>query len=102
MVTNGSHEQSESTTHSFIIKISIEKIAGETDQARWYGYLTHVPSEERRYFKDLFEILDFITPYLESAHVRLGAYHWLSQWHAWKTRVKKKGAQLRHKNMEER
>lgn len=59
----------ESTGCSFIIKIWLEETAEEAHDAVWRGHITHVPSGERRYLKDLESILAFIKPFLEKLGV---------------------------------
>lgn len=66
-------------THSFIVKIWPEETFEETEEARWRGHITHVPSGERRYLKDLSDIGIFILPYLDSMKVRSGF-----RWRVWK------------------
>ena len=61
----------ETTTQSFIVKVWLEATAEEAGGARWRGYITQVPSGERRYLKDLDDITAFIAPYLERMGVRL-------------------------------
>lgn len=53
----------ESKVHSFIVKLWLE---GESNLLSWHGHITHVPSGARRYFKELSEITDFISEYLEN------------------------------------
>ena len=53
---------SESTVHSFIIKLWLE---GDATSFVWHGHITHVPSGERRYFKKLSGITDFVSEYLD-------------------------------------
>lgn len=55
----------ESSIYSFIVKIWLEESAEGTEQAAWRGHITHVPSGERRYLRDLDEIAAFIVPYLK-------------------------------------
>jgi hypothetical protein len=60
----------ESDVQSFIVKLWFEP--SETKDAprvRWHGQITHVPSGERRYLKELGEIIAFIEPYLRAAGV---------------------------------
>jgi hypothetical protein len=64
-------EHFEATTHPFIVRIWLEESAEEADRATWRGYVTHVPSGERRYIHALDEIVAFIAPYVESMGVRL-------------------------------
>lgn len=54
----------EATTHSFVIKIWLEETREESSPAVWRGRITHVPSGERKFIKDLQEISAFISPYL--------------------------------------
>lgn len=51
--------------HSFIVKLWLEETIEETGQTLWRGHITHVPSGERRYLKDLEEIAAFIIPHLK-------------------------------------
>ncbi len=59
--------------HSFIIKIWLEESIEEAGQMKWRGQITHVPSGERRYLKNLKEIVAFIFPYLQSAGINRDA-----------------------------
>ena len=59
---------------SFIIKLWIEKASERAGAAVWRGYITHVPSGERRYLENLDEITAFITPYLKAMGVRFGVW----------------------------
>ena len=59
----------ESNTHSFIVKIWLEETLEEDGRATWRGHITHVPSGERRYFKQLDDLLAFIVPYLRKMGV---------------------------------
>lgn len=54
----------ETTAHSFVVKIWAEERDDETGQVRWRGYITHVPSGERRYFEQLELMAAFIEPFL--------------------------------------
>lgn len=64
-------ELSKIDTQSFIVKIWLEETAEEAGRATWRGHITHVPSNERRYLKNLDEIESFITPYLKKMGVRI-------------------------------
>lgn len=55
----------ETTTDSFIVKIWLEDDSSRFNQVVWRGHITHVASGERRYVKDLDDILVFIGSYLE-------------------------------------
>ena len=73
----------ESNTHSFIIKIWLEESVEEAGRAKWRGHITHVPSGERSYLKDLDDIIAFMVPYLEGMGLKLGyrirIRNWLRQ-----------------------
>ena len=70
----------EDDSQSFIIKVWIEDKTGRDDQGVWRGRITHVPSYEHRYLKNLSEIEDFITPYLEAMGVKPGRRWRLGRW----------------------
>ena len=57
---------------SFILKVWIEETADDGRRASWRGHITHVPSRQRRYLRDLDAIAAFVAPYLERKGVRLG------------------------------
>jgi hypothetical protein len=59
----------EDKTHSFIVKVWLEETASEVNHTVWRGHITHVPSNQRRYIKDLSEIERFIKPYLDESNV---------------------------------
>ncbi len=73
-------EPLEPDAQSFIVKVWVEDSAGESGQGVWHGHITHVPSHERRYLKDLDEIEDFIAPYLESMGVKLEMRWRVKRW----------------------
>lgn len=56
----------EATVYSFIVKIWLEGTGDEPRPAGWHGYITHVPSGERLYLRDLGDIANFIKPYVEA------------------------------------
>lgn len=53
----------EATLHSFIVKLWLEETG---DESSWHGYITHVPSGDRQYLRELADIVAFIKPYIES------------------------------------
>ncbi len=61
-------------SHSFIVKVWLEESLDDASEAIWRGHITHVPSEERRYLRDLEDIIDFIGPYLEHIGVKPAGY----------------------------
>jgi hypothetical protein len=56
----------EATLHSFIVKLWLEDTGQQEKPMGWHGYITHVPSGDRQYLRELADILTFIEPYLES------------------------------------
>jgi hypothetical protein len=56
----------EATLHSFIVKLWSEDTGDEAKQMGWHGYITHVPSGERQYLRELTDIVTFIKRYVES------------------------------------
>lgn len=76
---------SESQVHSFVVKLWLETVAEEAGRAVWQGHITHVPDGERRHFRDLDEVRDFIEPYLAHGRPREGGgggkmRRWLRRW----------------------
>ena len=70
----------ESEVHSFIVKLWFEQSAEEPSRARWHGHVTHVPGGERRYLKELDDIVAFIEPYVRAADARGGGRTRLRRW----------------------
>jgi hypothetical protein len=59
-------DEIESDTQSFIVRVWAEDRAEEASQGTWRGQIVHVSSNKHRYLKNLDEIGDFISPYLEA------------------------------------
>jgi hypothetical protein len=57
----------QSSAHSFIIKLWIEESVCEERVTTWRGHITHVPGGERRYLRSLDDIQTFITSFLAAA-----------------------------------
>src|SRR5947207_65926 len=76
-------DELEPISQSFIIKVWVEEHSNAGSPGRWRGHITDVSSGERRYLKDLDEILDFIAPRLEDIGVKLGigwrVKHWFKR-----------------------
>jgi len=68
----------ESTVHSFIVKLWLDGEGGQT--TRVHGYITHVPSGARRYFKKLSDITDFIKQYVDGNDARVARRSRLRDW----------------------
>ncbi len=73
-------EQNETHTHSFIVKIWLEETLEEDGRATWRGHITHVPGGERRYLKQLNDVIGFIAPYLHKMGVRSSRGRRIRQW----------------------
>ena len=52
--------------HSFVIRMWLEEKAVGLEHRKWRGHITHVPSNQRRYFDDLEDIKQIVKSYLES------------------------------------
>jgi hypothetical protein len=74
---------SESTLHSFIIKLWLEGDCGKSEPNVWRGYITHVPTGDRRYLKRLSDIADFVQEYLDDTQgrkdLRSRARNWIKR-----------------------
>ena len=53
----------EAEAHSFVLRIWRENGNSTRDPGEWRGWIEHVQSEQRYYFRDLFEIPHIITAY---------------------------------------
>jgi hypothetical protein len=58
----------------------LKKVTEKLSWGIWHGYITHVPSYERRYLNNLSGIEDFILPYLEGMGVKLGIRWRIRRW----------------------
>jgi hypothetical protein len=76
----GGRNLSEYGPLSFIVKIWLEETAEEAGAATWRGHITHVPSGDRQYIKDLDQVRDFVAPYLEEMGVRFRAQSRVQRW----------------------
>lgn len=65
---------------SFIVKVWVEDDTEADGQGEFRGHITHVTSHERRYLKNLGDIEDFITPYLEDMGVKPGIRWRIRRW----------------------
>ena len=70
----------EPDAQSFIVKVWVEDSTEAGGHGVLRGHITHVLSNERRYLKDLGEIEDFISPYIEEMGVKLGMRLRLRRW----------------------
>jgi len=82
----------EQNTHTFIVRIWLEKSAEEAGRATWRGRVTHVPSGEERTVETLDQITAFVTHYLRTMGVELGKlarasgcpHRWWRRWAGWR------------------
>jgi hypothetical protein len=54
----------EAEAHSFVMRIWRENGSSSRDPGEWRGWIEHVQSEQRYYFRDLFEIPHIVTAYV--------------------------------------
>jgi len=73
-------EQPEATSHSFIVKVWLERTRSAVQGPRWRGRITHVPSGERQYVEELDGISLFIAPRLAALGVHLSPLWRLRGW----------------------
>ncbi len=64
-------DELERITHSFVLKVWLETRGRAAQPAQWRGYITHVPTGERRYVQELSDIVMAIIPYLAAMDVHL-------------------------------
>jgi hypothetical protein len=76
--------QTESNTHSFIVKIWLENSSETSGRVRWRGRILHVPDHAARHFESLNVIALFIAPYLKAMGANPGIgwrmWGWLKNW----------------------
>ena len=74
--------QTESNTHSFIVKIWLENVSETTGMVKWRGRISHVPEQTSLHFENLSAIAAFIAPYLErmGTDPGIGWRRWLKPW----------------------
>ncbi len=66
--------------HSFIIRIWLEELGGESQGSKWRGSITHVPSGSRQYIQDLDSISAFIAGYLQQMGVKFSLFYRFRIW----------------------
>ena len=54
----------EADAHSFVLRIWRENREGSDDPAEWRGWIEHVQSEQRHYFRNLEDISRIVTAYV--------------------------------------
>jgi hypothetical protein len=74
-------DQSESQVHSFIVKLWLEEPGNKAERLLWRGYVTHVPSGQRRYLNDLQDIVRFVESYVSETGGKSSQHrNWLQRW----------------------
>ena len=73
-------EDEDGTSHSFIVKVWLERTRSAVHGPTWRGRITHVPSGERQYVDELDAIALFIVPRLAALGVRLSPVWRLRGW----------------------
>jgi hypothetical protein len=53
-------DQFEQKQHSFMIRIWLERDSLKNSRSEWRGWIDHVPSGKRRYFREFSEVSEFI------------------------------------------
>jgi len=72
-------------THSFILKVWVEGSSKDGKPVIWRGHITHVPSGERRYLKDMGDIALYVASYLEEVNAKPDRWRRMRQWlNKWK------------------
>lgn len=61
-------QASETSVHSFMIRLWQEEAQVSSQLDHWRGHITHIPGNQRRYIEDLDAIKDFIESHLRGAH----------------------------------
>jgi hypothetical protein len=86
----------EDDTHVFIVRIWLECRDIEGTNVVWRGVIEHVTSGERRYVKDLDDLVSFIAPYFEKMGLRLKLVWRVKRWlTGWKRLLLKESGPLR-------
>lgn len=79
-------ESYETNTCVFVVKIWVEDSADGKIKTNWRGHIAHIPSNERRYFSDLFDIILFVLPYLRKMGIRISLFWQVINWYRSKSR----------------
>jgi hypothetical protein len=65
--------------HSFVLKVFIDEPTQASGPCGWRGQITHVQSGEKRYLNDLYDICDFIQPYLPKRRLSYKLKSWIKR-----------------------
>jgi len=66
-------DERELVAQSFVVKIWLEELDGETGRSIWRGRVTHVPSGEHHNFSDFAVLVATIATYLEAPGIKAAA-----------------------------
>lgn len=50
----------DSRIHSFIVRVWLEDLSKDAGHSHWRGHITHVPTGEKRYLRELGDIARFV------------------------------------------
>lgn len=70
----------ESTDESFVVRVWIEQASADGHQTQWRGHITHIPSGDAQYFKDLAEVPLIMASHLQQMGVKMGFGWRVRQW----------------------
>lgn len=80
------NRSAEFNAHSFIVKVWVEEEISKHDNPIWHGHITHVPSGELRYLRNLSDIEAFVKPYLSALGIRFGLGERIRRWLSFRDR----------------
>ncbi len=70
----------EANTNVFIVRIWLEPQRSTTATPEWRGVIEHLPTHQRRHFRNAAVITEFIEPYLEQMGIRVARIGRLRRW----------------------
>ena len=73
-------DTSELPKHSFVVRMWVVETGDSREPFSFRGSVRDVSTGERRYFKDLAELLQFFAPYLEQMRVQLPVTWRIRRW----------------------
>ncbi|MFN0148888.1 MAG: hypothetical protein ACKVT1_20480 [Dehalococcoidia bacterium] len=66
-------------SHAFVVRLWIEE-TGRRGGTTWRGHITHVASQEKRYLREIDDLVLFVMPYLQRVGVRFNRCWRARQW----------------------
>ncbi len=70
----------EDNTNVFIVRVWLEPRDSPAARPEWRGVIEHAGTRQRRYFKNMSGITEFVEPYLEQMGIRVGQGGRLRRW----------------------